>query len=388
MTAARYVGLISGTSVDGIDAVLAEIDAGSIAIRAARTIALPDALAARVGALIADPRTRLAEYGGVDAALGDAFADAALTLLAEAGASAADIRAIGLHGQTVYHDPDAETPFTLQIGDPNRVAARTRITTVADFRRRDIAHGGQGAPLVPAFHETAFGDTRAARVVVNIGGIANVTVLRPGRPTLGFDTGPGNTLLDYWIRRARGAPCDAGGRWAAQGRVDAELLEKLLAEPYFKRQPPKSTGRERFNAAWLAERLAEIGALAPEDVQATLAELTAATIVSAADDLAPRATLVVCGGGAHNDDLLARLQRRSGGDVITSDALGIAPDWVEGAAFAWLAHARLEHLAGNVPSVTGARDAAVLGGVYWGDNAETSPKHSVTPRGHDQSQGP
>lgn len=385
---ALYVGLISGTSVDGIDAVLAEIDADSIAIRAARTLALPRALAARVGALIADPRTGVAEYGAVDAALGEAFADAALALLAEAGTSSTDVRAIGLHGQTVYHDPDAAEAFTLQIGDPTRVAARTRITTVADFRRLDIAHGGQGAPLVPALHEAAFGDAHEARVVVNIGGIANVTVLRPGRPTLGFDTGPGNTLLDQWIRRARGKAYDADGAWAATGRVDAELLEKLLTEPYFKRQPPKSTGRERFNPAWLAERLAELGALAPEDVQATLAELTAATIVEAATELAPGAKLVVCGGGAHNADLIARLARRTEAEVVTSDTFGIAPDWVEGAAFAWLAHARLEHLAGNVPTVTGARQAAVLGGVYWGGEPETSPKHSVTPRGHDQSQGP
>jgi anhydro-N-acetylmuramic acid kinase len=255
----------------------------------------------------------------------------------------------------------------LQIGDPNVIAARTGIATAADFRRIDIALGGQGAPLVPAFHSWRFGDPHEARVIVNIGGIANITVLAPTRATKGFDTGPGNTLLDLWIKRRRNERFDRDGRWAASGRVSDPLLAACLEEPFFAAPAPKSTGRELFHGAWLDGRLARVGELADADVQATLSELTGSTIAHAIRAELPECReVIVCGGGAHNGDLMQRLQRLTGARVTTTDAYGVPPDWVEGAAFAWLARARLRGLPGNVPSVTGARREAVLGGVYWG----------------------
>ena len=362
-----YVGLISGTSVDGVDAVLAELDDASCVLKQAVTTAYPPPLLERVRRLIEMPQTSLREIGGLDHAVGRFFARCASELLERANVAPADVVAIGHHGQTVFHEPAGDEPFTMQIGDPNIVAAETGITTVADFRRADMALGGQGAPLVPAFHIWRFGDAGETRAVVNIGGIANITALAPTRPALGFDTGPGNTLLDLWVRRCRGEPYDANGRWASTGRVDANLLAALLTEPYFGAPAPKSTGRELFHMAWLDRHLAAFGSMAEADVQATLAELTAATIVAAIDrsvDGCKR--VIVCGGGAHNADLLARIRKHTRADVETTEAFGISPDWVEAAAFAWLARARLRTLAGNVPSVTGARRDAVLGGVYWG----------------------
>ncbi|MFO7287841.1 MAG: anhydro-N-acetylmuramic acid kinase [Gammaproteobacteria bacterium] len=361
-----YIGLISGTSVDGVDAVLCEIDDAHLRVLAAETLPYPPELRKRVVDLIDRPEISLAELGSLDVALGEHFAACALGIASRAGIAPSRIAAIGHHGQTVFHKPAPPEPFSLQLGDPNVVAARTGITTVADLRRLDIALGGQGAPLVPAFHAWRFADPSETRVVVNIGGIANVTVLAPGRDVLGFDTGPGNTLLDRWIERARGLPRDERGEWAAGGRVDRDLLAALLEEPYFEAPPPKSTGREHFNIAWLDARLAAIGARPDDrDVQATLAELTAETIASAVARHAPGcARLIVCGGGAHNTDLLRRLERTARVPVETTERYGIGPDWVEGAAFAWLARARLEGRPGNLPSVTGARRPALLGGVY------------------------
>jgi anhydro-N-acetylmuramic acid kinase len=366
-----YLGLISGTSVDGVDAVLCELDATACRILAAATTPLPPALLERVRRLIEAPQASLREVGTLDHALGRFFAACSLDLIASAGLKPTHLVAIGHHGQTVYHHPDIDAPFTMQLGDPNLVAALTGVTTVADFRRVDMALGGQGAPLVPAFHAWQFGAADESRVVVNIGGIANITVLAPGRPVTGFDTGPGNTLLDLWIRRCRTEPYDRDGRWAAGGHVDLQLLDSLLREPFFRAPPPKSTGRELFHMAWLEPHLAT-RATADANVQATLAELTAATIVAAIEQSAPDCRrLIVCGGGAHNADLLARIAARTSARVVTSDAHGISPDWIEGAAFAWLARARLHSAAGNVATVTGARRAAVLGGVYWGPAPKT-----------------
>lgn len=256
----------------------------------------------------------------------------------------------------------------MQIGDPNTVAALTGVTTVADFRRLDMAHGGQGAPLTPAFHEWLFRADTEIRAVLNIGGIANVTVLDPNAPPIGFDTGPGNTLLDHWIRECRQEPFDVDGGWAASGRVDLQLLERMQADPFFQRKPPKSTGRELFNARWLDTQLGGLDhAVGDADVQATLAELSATTIGAALAAFAPGVeALVVCGGGAHNRDLMERVGRACACPLKSSEAFGISPDWIEAAAFAWLARARLAALPGNLPSVTGARRAAVLGGVYYG----------------------
>ena len=363
-----FLGMISGTSIDGVDAVLAEIGDTDFRIVGANTTPFPADLHTRLRKLVEKPQTSLRELGALDVAVGRFFAECALGLVASSGLKPQDVAAVGSHGQTVYHEPLGPEPFSLQLGDPNVIAAITGATTVADFRRLDVALGGQGAPLVPAFHAWRFGHTREQRVVVNIGGIANITVLAPGREVTGFDTGPGNTLLDVWIRASQRQPYDDGGRWAASGVVDRALLDVCLAEPYFTARAPKSTGRELFNREWLDARLARNSAgISAVDVQATLAELTATTIAAAIRDALPDCReVIVCGGGVHNHDLMARLARLAATRVTTTDAHGVPPDWVEGAAFAWLARARLRGLAGNVPTVTGARRPAILGGVYWG----------------------
>ncbi len=361
-----YVGLISGTSIDGVDAVLVTFGDRDCRLLHSRTTPYPPKLRERVRALIDNPTTTVAEVGAVDVALGRFFARCAIELIDQADVARADVRAIGHHGQTVYHEPNGPEPFTLQLGDPNSLAARTAIATIADFRRLDMACGGQGAPLVPAFHEWLFGADDELRVVVNIGGIANVTVLAPGRPTTGFDTGPGNTLLDGWIRHCRQRDRDEDGCWAASGTVNEALLDRFRTEPYFSLAPPKSTGRELFNLGWIERRLGDPADVPDDaDVQATLAELTAATIAGALDSMQPQ-RLIVCGGGAYNRDLIARLGKHAQCPVESTDAYGIAPDWVEAAAFAWLARARLAGSPGNVPTATGADRALVLGGVWRG----------------------
>ena len=362
-----YLGMLSGTSIDGIDAVLAEIGEDECRIVAAKTTPFPPALLARLQNLIETPRTSLRDLGALDVAVGRVVAECALELITAAGFKPSDVAAIGSHGQTVYHDPHGGEPFSLQLGDPNTIAARTGITTVADFRRLDIALGGQGAPLAPALHAWRFGHRSEQRAVVNIGGIANITVLAPGRDVRGFDTGPGNTLLDLWIRRCKGQPFDRDGSWAASGNVNDRLLNACLAEPFFGAPAPKSTGRELFNLAWLERRLEHAGKLSDVDVQSTLAEVTAATIAAAIHIELPACTeVIVCGGGAHNDDLMNRLRRITGARVTTTESYGVGPDWIEGVLFAWLARARIRALPGNIPTVTGARRPAVLGSVYLG----------------------
>ena len=366
---ALYVGLISGTSMDGIDAALLEIAPASMQLRAAVERPWPTALQIRLRRAAEDyDHIGLNEFGQLDTAVALEFARAAEQVLQAGAVPSSAVRAIGSHGQTVLHRPDGETPFTLQIGDPNVIAERLGIDVVADFRRRDIAAGGGGAPLMPAFHAAAFGASGETRAVVNIGGIANVTLLSPDGSVIGFDTGPGNCLLDSWTRTHLGQPHDAAGAWAASGTVDTPLLERLLAEPYFARQPPKSTGRETFSDAWLQLALAG-RVLAPANVQATLAELTAVTIANALRTASGSALqgLYVCGGGAFNADLLRRLvialpQTR----IATTAECGIAPEHVEAAGFAWLAHRYLTGEPGNLPSVTGARHPVPLGALYRG----------------------
>ncbi len=367
-----YLGMISGTSVDGVDAVLCELNAKTCRIVRAKTSPFTEDLQAAIQAVIGAQRVTLSELGSLDTRLGEFFAKCAVDLISEAGLKPVDVTAIGHHGQTIFHEPSTTTPFTLQIGDPNIVAARTGITTVADFRRLDMAYGGQGAPLVPIFHEWLFADDAETRVVLNIGGIANVTVLTPGRPTEGFDTGPGNCLLDVWIRRCLSMDYDEDGAWGAQGNVCSSLLAALLTEPYFALRPPKSSGRELFNLSWLQARLASSPtACSDRDVQATLAELTARTITDAVSKHAPECRrIIVCGGGSHNDDLMARLARLSRNNIETTEDHGIQADWIEGAAFAWLARARLAGSPGNIPTVTGAREAVSLGGVYSGATSD------------------
>lgn len=368
MATQRYVGLISGTSMDAVDAALLAVTGDEFRLEATASHPIPDHLLQGLRGIVYEPgAAALPAVARLDTALGREFARAAQALLAAAGRERGEIRAIGSHGQTVLHGIHDDPPYTVQIGDPNVIAAMTGITTVADFRRRDVAEGGQGAPMVPAFHQAVFGREDEDRAVLNIGGIANLTLLPAGGEVRGFDTGPGNTLMDAWMRRHRGGAYDAGGAWAASGEPNERLLATLLGHPYFGKAPPKSTGVETFNLAWLDRVLAGLPETpSPEDVQATLCLLTAATVAQAlAHAGAAGGRLLVCGGGARNATLMALLaERLPGGRVGPTDEAGIAAEWVEAAAFAWLAHRRLEGLPGSLPAVTGAARAAVLGGVY------------------------
>lgn len=363
-----FLGLISGTSMDAVDAALVDFAGGTPRILHAFTYPLPDELRQQTlafahGGYRGDAVDQLGE---LDVRFAECFAQAANALLKQAGVSRDAIAAIGSHGQTVRHRPDHDPPFTLQIGDPSLIAARTGITTVADFRRRDIAEGGQGAPLMPAFHAAVLADQHEHRVVANIGGMANITVLPPGGMVRGFDTGPGNALLDAWIQDRRQQPYDKNGAWAAGGSVNERLLAALLSDAYFSQPPPKSTGRERFNFAWLQRALAA-SEPSPADVQATLAELTAVTLSRAILEHAPgTAGVLVCGGGARNADLLRRLRARLPEVRLESTArFGLDPDYVEAAGFAWLARETLAGRPGNLPAVTGARRAVVLGSITY-----------------------
>ncbi len=363
---------MSGTSADAIDTALVSFEgAQSPQLIATHSTPIPSDLRADIRALCQPGTGELDRFGHLDGVLGETFADACLALLVNTGIEASAVTAIGSHGQTLRHrppSPDARA-FSLQAGDPNIIAQRTGITTVADFRRKDIAAGGQGAPLVPAFHRAVFGCAHENRALINIGGIANISWLPSEGPTLGFDTGPGNALMDDWIGQHRRERYDRDGLWAAQGKPNSMLLEYLLAHPYFVQPPPKSTGREIFNLQWLDTQLEQMDPMpAPEDVQASLLLLTAHAIASAVTGLADQgpARAYVCGGGAHNSQLMNTLEALLGEQVpvASTEALGIAPDWVEAMAFAWLARQTLKGLAGNLPEVTGAHSAQVLGGIY------------------------
>jgi len=358
-----YIGLMSGTSMDGIDAALVRFGAADMEVLGTLAHPYAPSLRAQLIAARQDAGLRVpSDVPELDRAVGECFRDAANALLDATGIDPATVTGIGSHGQTLRHQPGGDRPFSLQIGDPELILAGTGITTVADFRAADIALGGQGAPLAPAFHEWLFRRPGVNRVVLNIGGIANVTML-PGdqAPATGFDTGPGNTLLDAWICRHRGAPCDREGAWAAAGTVDEDLLGRLLADPYFAASPPKSTGFEQFNLEWLSPFGVE--GLDPVDVQATLCELTARTIADSVG--ADVDEVLVCGGGVHNVELIRRLRSSLRGvSVISTSTAGLDPDWVEAVAFAWLAMRSLYGLPGNLPSVTGASRDAVLGVVH------------------------
>jgi anhydro-N-acetylmuramic acid kinase len=374
-----FVGVMSGTSLDGIDVVLAALPQAGPRVLHARTYPFAAELRAELAELCHARTVDLEAFGATDARLGETIGASINELLAEVGVSPTRIEAIGSHGQTVRHMPRRPpAPFTMQIGDPARIAEQTGITVVADFRRADVAAGGEGAPLVPAFHAAVFGADRP-RAIVNIGGMANVTLLDgagPGgsrtRTVTGFDTGPGNVLIDAWAECHLGEPRDLGGAWAAQGRIEEELLGMLLDDPWFTEPPPKSTGREHFDLAWLQARLTD--SWAPAAVAATITELTARSIAAAIVDLAdfPAEELLVCGGGRHNDYLMARLAAALPDvQVRSTDAVGVDGDWLEALAFAWLAQRRLGGRSGNVPAVTGAAGERVLGSVWAG--APTSP---------------
>lgn len=362
-----FIGLISGTSSDGVDAALLE-SAPSLRLQHSSFLPYPDALRERLLAFAAgqyqgDPVDQLGE---LDHELGKLFAQAALALLRDCGIPARGVRAIGSHGQTVRHRPHGVQPFTLQIADPNLIAASTGITTVADFRRRDLALGGEAAPLVPAFHAAVFSDAAESRAVVNIGGIANVTFLPAGSGRVsGFDTGPGNVLMDWWSREYLHAPYDRNGAFAASGKVHDGLLHELLADAYFARTPPKSTGPEYFNAHWFSQKLGNLG-LSPADVMATLCELSARSITeSVAASKPPVHRVLLCGGGVHSAQLCARLAAHLPECKLQDTGnFGISPDMVEAGAFAWLARETLAGRPGNLPAVTGASRPTILGAIY------------------------
>jgi anhydro-N-acetylmuramic acid kinase len=362
---AMYLGLISGTSMDAIDAVLVDFEVAPLRIIASSATAFEPSLKSRVAALIDGAGSvALDEVGQIDVELGRAFARAARALLQSAGVGAGQVTAIGSHGQTLRHRPDLPAPFTWQIGDPNILAEMTGITVVADFRRRDVAAGGQGAPLLPVFHDQVFRSDREDRVIANLGGIANITVLKRDTTVTGFDTGPANRLLDAWTSLHLGKDFDANGAWAAGGIVDDTLLQELMDEPYLRLAPPKSTGRELFNLSWLQSKLG-LFSRQPRDVQATLQQFTAASIAVAVRQYAPGAALYVCGGGAHNLALLAALAALiSPNRVASTEVLGLDPDYVEAVAFAWFAKRTLAGLTSSAGSVTGAQGARILGGVY------------------------
>ncbi len=362
-----YIGLMSGTSVDGVDGVLAASDGNSPGA-ALRTIAfasrpMPAPLRAELLALQQPGMDELARAALATVALTDLYAEVASELLEWAGGGT--VTAIGAHGQTIRHRP--ELGYTLQLIDGARLAERTGCATVVDMRSADVAAGGQGAPLVPAFHALAFASPTRRRAIVNIGGIANVSLLPAGGGSVtGFDTGPGNLLMDAWCERHQGRSFDRDGAWAASGRVSSTLLRRLMDEPYFRMPAPKSTGRDLFTPAWLDDRLAAMGGDTPSapDVQATLAELTAATIADACQAFGAE-EVRICGGGAYNGHLMSRLTARLAPIEVSSTAtLGVDPFAVEALAFAWLARERLAGRPGNLPAVTGARAPRVLGAIY------------------------
>ncbi|WP_353235522.1 anhydro-N-acetylmuramic acid kinase [Diaphorobacter ruginosibacter] len=365
----RFIGLMSGTSLDGVDGVLAAFsDEGKALLLGHACRPFPESLRAEFLALNTAGGNELHRAALAANSLARIYAEVVHDLLGQSGMAAADVTAIGAHGQTVRHRPhefDA-TGYTLQLNNPALLAELCKMTVVADFRSRDLAAGGQGAPLVPAFHQGMFGKDGAAVAVLNLGGIANLSVLRAGGSVLGFDCGPANALMDYWCHRHTGKWYDADGAWAAQGRVIEPLLAALLQEPYFAQLPPKSTGRDLFNPEWLEQGLAMHPQADAQDVQATLAELTA---ISCADEIKRLAgdarELIVCGGGALNRHLMSRLSAHLPGvSVLSSQAHGLDPQQVEAAAFAWLARQCLLGQPGNLASVTGASGPRILGAIY------------------------
>lgn len=365
---ALYVGLISGTSADGIDAALLRLDS-TCEMLAARTFAYPADLRSRLLGVAQDPAGAISvdDFGRLDAQVADCFANAALQLIGEAGIDSQAVAAIGSHGQTIRHRPGGDWPFTVQIGDPSRITEKTGMTTVADFRRRDMAAGGQGAPLASAFHAAMLASYDEARAVLNIGGIANLTLLQPGTRVLGFDCGPGNALMDAWVLRHFGQPYDDDGAIARTGHVDERLLRRLLDEPYLRQPPPKSTGREQFHLAWLDQQLAAHETpVEPADVLATLLVFTAESIGDALQRWLPDCRrILVCGGGWKNGALIGRIAKLAPKRTVESTAaLGLDPDYVEAATFAWLARQTLAGRPGNEPDVTGAKGPRILGGIY------------------------
>jgi anhydro-N-acetylmuramic acid kinase len=359
-----YIGVMSGTSFDGIDTVAVNFNDDQINIIAHHSVPFSSQMREKL-LIIADPEIshRIQDVYALDAQLGHLYAETILALITNSKIQSSQIKAIGSHGQTIRHFPNQNPGFTVQIGDPNIIAAQTGITTVADFRRRDIAHGGQGAPLAPAFHHHFFHSSQENRAVLNIGGFANVTLLPASGKVIGFDTGPGNCFIDAWVSRHLHQSYDDKGKWAASGNINQDLLNRLLSHPFFDQKPPKSTGRDDFNIHWLNNMLADYQHLSPEDIQATLTELTAVSIARCIKDLN---AVYVCGGGAYNDYLLSRLATHLPGvSVQTTQALGLDPQLVESCLMAWLASRTLNKQPIDLSQITGSKEPVILGGVYF-----------------------
>ncbi|UPT78610.1 anhydro-N-acetylmuramic acid kinase [Sulfurovum sp. XGS-02] len=356
MAKERYIGIMSGTSLDGVDVVLCEIDATECTLLSALEYPIPLELKSDILTMIEGKNT-LEALGTLDHRLGLLFTQAVGALLIRENIDASSIKAIGSHGQTLWHAPTGEYPFSMQLGDPNILTARTGIPVVADFRRKDVALGGQGAPFAPAFHEFIFSNIKSSVSVVNIGGMANITVL--GDNLIGYDTGCGNVLLDMWIAEHQGKSYDENGEWARTGAVDYTLLDKMMSDHFFQEPYPKSTGREKFNKVWLQEYLSG-HTHNPEDVQRTLLELTAMSISNEILKFNPDITLL-CGGGAKNTFLVERIKALMPNVEV---AISANADQIESMTFAWLAYKRVHHEKVNLKDVTGASDNAVLGGIY------------------------
>ncbi len=366
-----YIGLMSGTSLDSVDAVAVEIDPERCTLVAADSYPLPAVTRQQILQLTQPGNNEIELMGLLDLELGNIFASATNQLIEQHQLNRTQITAIGSHGQTIRHRPGTDAPgFTLQIGDPNTITELTGITTVADFRRRDMAAGGQGAPLVPAFHQALFQSEQHSRLLVNIGGMSNITLLPVDSQSsvMGYDTGPGNVLLDSWIQHRQGKSYDRDGAWARSGEICQPLLTSLLDLPFFQLPPPKSTGREQFNLDWLQQQLALLSSPpSDKDVQATLLEYTALTLSNAIKQHSDwqHYQIYLCGGGAHNSALKQRISELlAPAEVATTAALGVDPDWVEAIAFSWLAYRTLTGMSGNLSAVTGARGERILGGVY------------------------
>ena len=365
-----YIGLMSGTSLDGVDGVLADFSGDGLRVLGHASAPMPQPLMQELLALNSAGINELHRAALAANALVRIYAQVVAELLHSSGITPAQVRAVGAHGQTVRHQPQGfdGTGYTLQLNNPALLAELTGIDVVADFRSRDVAAGGQGAPLVPAFHQAVFGRRDEAVAILNLGGFANLTVLGPtaSGDVLGFDCGPGNALMDAWCHTHTGQAFDDAGAWAAGGRIQIPLLKRLLSEPYFSKVPPKSTGRDLFNPPWLASQLAATGPLAAQDVQATLTELTAVSCANSLMAVAPHCTaLKVCGGGALNQHLMTRLQVALPDCAVTSTAdAGLPPLQVEATAFAWLARQTVLGRTSSLESVTGARGARILGAIY------------------------
>ncbi|GAB7219301.1 anhydro-N-acetylmuramic acid kinase [Vibrio comitans] len=363
-----YIGIMSGTSLDGVDLALAHFEHGKTHCLETFEFPLPKDLKQRTLNVCQGQSTTLQELGTLDHQFALLYADAVKAFLTSLKLDSAEITAIGCHGQTVYHQPTGDTPFTTQIGDANLIAVNTGITTIADFRRKDMALGGQGAPLVPAYHQTLFTISNGCKLILNIGGISNISVLQPTGEVLGYDTGPGNMLMDAWVQKHLNKQFDHDGLFARSGQIHPQLLNQLMQDPYLSELPPKSTGREHYNLAWLENMLNKLEQpLLAEDVQATLLEFTALSIAQQCQLYSTQHSdqLLVCGGGARNTALMQRLQTLlSYWSVDSTDSQGISGDYMEALAFAWLAYRRIHNLPSNLPKVTGARQATSLGVIY------------------------